>query len=81
MDRTEIVNKIKTIIADQFGLTEDEVLEKNNFQTDLDADSLDAVEIIMTTEDVFNINIPDKDADNIFTVKGLADYISKKLEK
>ena len=48
-----------------------------NLKDDLDADSLDAVELIMTAEDEFGIEIPDEDAMNIKTVKDIVDYIEK----
>ncbi len=81
MDRIEIVDEIKLVMANQFGVGLEELTEQTNFQIDLHADSLDAVEIIMMSEDKFDISIPDKDANDIFTIGALSDYIFKVLEE
>ena len=63
MTRTEIENKVKEIIAVQFGMMVDEVDFESSFVKDLNADSLDAVETTMMAEDHFDINIADEEAE------------------
>ena len=79
MTRTEIENKMKEIIAVQFGIRIDEVELDLNFVKDLNADSLDAVEMVMMTEDHFDIRIEDEEADRFFTVGGVVDFVEKKI--
>ncbi len=73
-------NKVKKIIVDQLGVTEEEVKSESTFIDDLGADSLDMVEMVMALEEEFNIEIPDEDAEKIKTVKDAVDYISKKAK-
>lgn len=79
MTRTEIENKVKEIIAVQFGIQVDEVDFKANFEKDLHADSLDAVETTMMAEDHFDITITDEEAEKCLTVGSLADCVEQKL--
>lgn len=68
--------KIKTIIADQLGIDDaDELTLETSLKEDLDADSLDAVEVIMALEDEFGIEIPDEDAENMKTIGDIFNYI------
>lgn len=68
--------KIKTIIADQLGIDDaDELTLETSLKEDLDADSLDAVEVIMALEDEFGIEIPDEDAENMKTIGDIFHYI------
>ncbi|MGB2925600.1 MAG: acyl carrier protein [Limnothrix sp.] len=64
----EIFEKIKGIIVDQLDVEPDAVTPESNFITDLDADSLDTVELIMAFEEEFDIDIPDEVAEKITTV-------------
>ena len=57
-----MLEKIKSIVADQLGVDEDQVTEDASFVDDLGADSLDTVELIMAFEEEFDIEIPDEDA-------------------
>lgn len=75
-----VENKIKKIIIDQLGVTEDEVKSEATFVDDLGADSLDMVEMVMAFEEEFNIEIQDEDAEKIKTVKDAVDYINKKVK-
>jgi len=75
-----IENKIKKIIVDQLGVTEEEVVPKASFVEDLGADSLDTVEMVMAFEEEFGIEIPDEDAEKIRTVQDAIDYINKKAK-
>lgn len=72
---SEIANRVTDIITDKLGLDKEQVTENASFTTDLGADSLDTVELIMEFEKEFNLEIPDEDAQNIKTVKDAVDYI------
>lgn len=71
--------KIKQIIAEKLGVSEDKVTPQASFVDDLGADSLDQVELIMAFEDAFDIEIPDEDAEKMKTVKDAVDYLNSKL--
>jgi acyl carrier protein len=71
--------KVKQIIAEKLGVSEDKITPQAAFVEDLGADSLDQVELIMAFEDAFDIEIPDEDAEKMRTVKDALDYLSKKL--
>ncbi len=73
-----MLEKIKSIVADQLGVDEDQVTEDASFIDDLGADSLDTVELIMAFEEEFDIEIPDEDAQKIKTVKDVIEYIESK---
>ena len=73
-----MLDKIKTIVANQLGVDEAQVAEDASFIDDLGADSLDTVELIMAFEEEFDVEIPDEDAQNIKTVKDVIDYIQAK---
>lgn len=74
---SEIENKVKAIIVDKLGVPELEVTMEANFSSDLNADSLDTVELIMEFEKEFGLSIPDEEAEKISTVKDAVDYIEK----
>ncbi len=67
--------KVKEIIVDTLSCDEDAVTLDANLKEDLDADSLDAVELIMAVEEEFDIEIPDEKATEIKTVQDIVDYI------
>jgi acyl carrier protein len=68
--------KVKSIIGEQLGVGEAEIHPESSFIEDLGADSLDIVELVMAMEEVFDIEIPDDDANTIITVKDAIDYIN-----
>ena len=69
--------KIKTIIQDQLGVSEEEVKMDASFVEDLGADSLDLTELIMAMEDAFDCEIKDEDAQKILKDKDAIDYVKK----
>ncbi|MBH2006691.1 MAG: acyl carrier protein [Myxococcaceae bacterium] len=71
----DIEGRIKAIIADQLGISEDEVKPEARFIEDLGADSLDIVELIMALEEEFETEIPDEEAEKMTTVKDAIEYI------
>jgi acyl carrier protein len=72
-----IEDKIKKIIAEKLGVEAAEVVPEASFVDDLGADSLDLVELIMSMEEEFDIDISDEDAEKLVTVKDALDYINK----
>jgi len=72
-----IESKVKAIIVDKLGVEESQVTLEASFTADLNADSLDTVELIMEFEKEFGISIPDEDTQKINTVKDVIDYIEK----
>lgn len=74
-----IFNKVKTIIANQIQIEENTIQENTTF-ADVNADSLDVVEVLMALEKEFNIIIPDEAVDNLNTVSDLANYIESALK-
>lgn len=75
MNTEEIFDKVKEIIIEQLGVSEDAVTNEASFIDDLGADSLDIVELIMALEEEFDIEIPDSDAEKIVTVGDVVEYI------
>ena len=76
-----MLEKIKSIVADQLGVDEDQVTEDASFVDDLGADSLDTVELIMEFEKEFNIQIPDDQAEKIQTVGHAIEYIETVIKQ
>ena len=75
-----IVETIRKIISEQLGLDEKIISLDSNLTTDLDADSLDAVEIIMAIEDEFSIEIPDDRIEDLVTIHDLVEYIESSVQ-
>ena len=76
---SEIAQKVKSIIIDKLGVEESEVTAEASF-TNLGADSLDTVELIMEFEKEFNISIPDDQAENIATVGQAISYLEENVK-
>lgn len=76
-----IFEKIRAIIVDQLGVEEDMITMDTNIMKDLEADSLDAVEIILGVEDEFEIEIPDEVAEKFETVGDLVGYVDENSDK
>ncbi|MFL5319616.1 MAG: acyl carrier protein [Myxococcaceae bacterium] len=76
MATSTIEAKVKSIIADQLGVGEDEIKPESSFIEDLGADSLDIVELVMAMEEEFEVEIPDEEAENIKTVGDAINYVN-----
>ncbi|GAC1384452.1 MAG: acyl carrier protein [Ktedonobacteraceae bacterium] len=72
-----VSERLKKIIVDQLGVDESEVVPNASFVEDLNADSLDLVELIMSLEEEFKLQISDEDAEKITTVQEAEDYIEE----
>lgn len=77
-----VYERVRSIVTDKLGVDEGDVLEESSFQDDLDADSLDLVELIMAFEEGFStedhpIEISDEDAGSIATIKDAVDYLKQ----
>ena len=71
----ELFDRVKQIIVEQLGVDEEQVTLDASFVDDLGADSLDIVELVMTLEEEFDLEIPDEDAENITTVNSAVEYL------
>ena len=70
-----VLEKVKAILSEQFDVEEDSITPETNIADDLGADSLDVVDLLMSLEDEFEIEVPDEEIDNIKTVGELVKYI------
>lgn len=74
---SEIADRVKNIVVDKLGVEPDQVTESASFITDLGADSLDTVELIMDFEKEFGVSIPDEEAEKIKTVGDAIAFVEK----
>lgn len=72
---SDVLERVTNIIVDRLGVEQEKVTQDASFKEDLNADSLDVVELIMELEDEFNIEISDEDAEKISTVGDVLNYI------
>ncbi|WEG33794.1 acyl carrier protein [Amygdalobacter indicium] len=79
MSEKEILDKVTKILVDQLDVKPEEVVPDANFLEDLNADSLDIVELILVMEEEFNFQIPDEDAEKIQTVGDAVKYIKEHI--
>lgn len=76
-----VFEKIRDLVVEQLGIDADMVKPETNMMKDLEADSLDAVEIILGIEEEFGLDIPDEEAEKFETVQDLVDYVEKHTDK
>ena len=79
MTEAEIEAKVIDIVAEQMGVDKTEISRDTHFSNDLNADSLDTVELVMEFEDEFETSIPDEEAEKIQTVGQAIDYIKSHI--
>jgi acyl carrier protein len=77
---TDVYDRMKKIIVEQLGVDEADVNPQASFVEDLNADSLDLVELIMSLEEEFNLEISDEDAEKIHSVNDALEYVTEHLE-
>ncbi len=76
----QVLEKLKKLVSEQLGVEEDQVVPEASFTEDLNADSLDLVDLIMNLEEQFDIKISDEDAEAITTVQDALNYIDEHLD-
>lgn len=76
----ELEDKVYKIVAEQMSVERGELSRATSFVNDLNADSLDTVELVMELEDEFDLTIPDEEAEKLKTIGEAIDYIAKALE-
>ena len=74
----DILEKMKTIIAEQLSVDADSIQADSNFKEDLGADSLDLFELVMALEEEFGVEIPSEDLESIATVNDVMEYLKNK---
>jgi acyl carrier protein len=78
MERGEVYDKVKSIVAMQSGTNEEQINDQTDWE-DLDMDSLDRIEMIMAFEEEFHVEIPDEEGEKLKTVSDAAKYISDRV--
>jgi acyl carrier protein len=81
VDIKAIEDKVVDIISEQMGAEKSEISRETSFVNDLNADSLDTVELVMEFEDEFDMSIPDEEAEKIQTVGAAIDYVAKVIKE
>jgi len=81
LDSKAIEEKVIDIISEQMGAEKSEITRETSFVNDLNADSLDTVELVMEFEDEFDMSIPDEEAEKIQTVGAAIDYVAKVIQE
>ena len=79
MPEKTIEEKVRDIICEQLGVTEEQVTSEAKFIEDLGADSLDTVELVMAFEEEFSIEVPDEDAEKLTAVGDVVRYVEDKI--
>lgn len=77
----EVLTKVVAIVSEQMGVEKGDVKKETSFANDLNADSLDTVELVMEFEDEFDMSIPDEEAEKIQTVGDAVDFIMSVASK
>ncbi|MBQ4314492.1 MAG: acyl carrier protein [Lentisphaeria bacterium] len=78
---SEVADKVKKIVVEQLGVSEEQVTPEAKFIEDLGADSLDQVELVMALEEAFGSDIPDEDAEKLTTVGDAIKYVESKTQE
>ncbi len=78
---SDIEERVKKIVVEQLGVSEDQVTREASFVDDLGADSLDTVELVMALEEEFDCEIPDEEAEKIATVEDAIKYIESHVQQ
>ena len=78
---SSVADKVKKIVVEQLGVSEDQVTPEAKFTEDLGADSLDQVELVMALEEEFGSDIPDEDAEKLTTVGDAIKYVESKSQE
>ncbi len=73
----DIFERIRSMLAEQLDLEEDKITLESNILDDFEADSLDVVDMIMSLEDEFGVEIPDEDVENLHTVGDVVRYVEE----
>ena len=79
MSESEVLEKVKAIIKEQLDVEEGDIKAESSFIDDLGADSLGLVELVLTFEEAFEIDIPDEETEKIRSVQDAVDYINKNV--
>ena len=79
MTQQEILKRVRMILSDQLSIDEESITMSSNIIEDLNADSLDIVELVMSMEAEFDLAIPDEEAERIRTVGDAVDFISARM--
>ncbi len=79
--KEEIQAKVISIVAEHLARDPSEMTRETSYQNDLNADSLDIVEVVMDLEEAYDMNVPDEDAQKIDTIGATVDYIHEQLSK
>ena len=79
ISKEEVYKKVKAVVVEQLGVSEDEVVEEASYTEDLGADSLDTVELVMALEEEFSTEIADDEAEKLTTVGKTVDYVLNNL--
>ncbi len=74
-----VLEKVKKILSEQFDVDEDSITQETKIEEDLGADSLDVVDLLMSIEDEFEIEIPDEDIEGVKTVGEMEQYIKDRM--
>jgi acyl carrier protein len=80
VDIKAVESKVIEIVSEQMGVEKSEITRETSFINDLNADSLDTVELVMEFEDEFDMSIPDEEAEKIQTVGAAIDYIVEAMK-
>ena len=80
MNQGEIFKKTQKLLSAQFDVSEDKITMQTDIAKVLGADSLDVIDILMSVEDEFKIEVPDEDAENVKTVEQMVEYVKDKLK-